>query len=76
LSGELWRASWSETLSWSSDKTMEDVYSYVEASDSFQNKMQLLEETIGKLYLQTVECVVFGSIPVTGLEASKVYLLR
>jgi hypothetical protein len=40
-------------------KTMEDVYSFVEASDSFKQKVQLLEETIEKILKQTVECAIF-----------------
>jgi hypothetical protein len=40
-------------------QTMEDVYSFVEASDSFQNKVQLLEETISRILKQTVECAIF-----------------
>jgi hypothetical protein len=40
-------------------KTMEDVYSFVEASDSFKLKVQLLEETVKKILKQTVECTIF-----------------
>jgi hypothetical protein len=40
-------------------KTMKDVYSFVEASDSFKQKVQLLEETIEKILKQTVECAIF-----------------
>ena len=40
-------------------KTMEDVYSFVEASNSFKQKVQLLEETIEKILKQTVECAIF-----------------
>jgi len=40
-------------------KTMEEVYSFVEISDSFQRKVQLLENTIDKILKQTVECAIF-----------------
>jgi hypothetical protein len=40
-------------------QTMEDVYSFVEASDSFREKVQLLEVTIGRILKQTVECAIF-----------------
>jgi hypothetical protein len=40
-------------------KTMEDVYSFVEASDSFQNKVHVLQKTIDRILKQTVECVIF-----------------
>jgi hypothetical protein len=40
-------------------KTIEEVYSFVEASDAFQTKVQLLETTIGKTLKQTVECAIF-----------------
>lgn len=40
-------------------KTMEEVYSFVEASDAFQSKVQLLETTIEKTLKQTVECAIF-----------------
>jgi hypothetical protein len=40
-------------------QTMEDVYSFVEASDSFQEKVQLLEDAIGRILKQTVECAIF-----------------
>jgi hypothetical protein len=38
---------------------MENVYSFVEASDSFQHKVQVLEETIHRILKQTVECAIF-----------------
>jgi hypothetical protein len=40
-------------------KTMEDVYSFVEATDSFQRKVNLLEKTINKILKQTIECAIF-----------------
>ena len=40
-------------------KTMEDVYSFVEVSDSFQHKVRVLEDTIAKILKQTVECAIF-----------------
>jgi hypothetical protein len=40
-------------------KVLEDVYSFVEVSDSFQKKVQLLEDTIGNILSQTVECAIF-----------------
>ncbi|KIM86959.1 hypothetical protein PILCRDRAFT_293290 [Piloderma croceum F 1598] len=39
--------------------TMEYIYSFVEASDSFQNKIQRLRTTIDEILKQTVECVIF-----------------
>jgi hypothetical protein len=40
-------------------QTMENVYSFVEASDSFQHKVQVLEDTINRILKQTVECAIF-----------------
>jgi hypothetical protein len=40
-------------------QTMDDVYSFVEASESFQDKVNLLEDTISRLLKQTVECAIF-----------------
>ena len=40
-------------------KTMEDVYSFVEATQSFRNKVEVLEKTINKILKQTVECAIF-----------------
>jgi hypothetical protein len=40
-------------------KAMEDVYSFVEASDSFQDKVHVLQRTIDRILKQTVECVIF-----------------
>ena len=40
-------------------KAMEDVYSFVEASESFQERVQVLQETIDKILKQTVECAIF-----------------
>ena len=38
---------------------MEDVYSFVEASESFQDKVHVLQRTIDKILKQTVECAIF-----------------
>jgi hypothetical protein len=38
---------------------MEDVYSFVEATESFRNKVEVLEKTINKILKQTVECAIF-----------------
>ena len=40
-------------------KTMEDVYSFVDATESFRNKVKVLEKTISKILKQTVECAIF-----------------
>ena len=40
-------------------KTMEDVYSFVEDSESFRNKVEVLENTISKILEQTVEFAVY-----------------
>jgi hypothetical protein len=40
-------------------KTMEDVYSFVEASESFQQKARLLQSVIDRILRQTVECAIF-----------------
>jgi hypothetical protein len=40
-------------------QTMEDVYTFVEPSDSFQNKVQILSDTISRIFKQTVECAIF-----------------
>lgn len=40
-------------------KSMEDVYSFVEATESFQNKIVVLGKTIVHLLKQTVECVIY-----------------
>jgi len=39
--------------------TMEDVYQFVEVSDSFQKKISLLERTVDNILKQTVECTIF-----------------
>ena len=38
---------------------MEDVYSFVEASESFPDKVHVLQRTIDKILKQTVECAIF-----------------
>lgn len=38
---------------------MEDIYSIVEDSESFQNKLRSFEDTIKKIMTQTIECVIF-----------------
>ena len=38
---------------------MEDVYLFVEASESFQVKVHVLQRTIDKILKQTVECAIF-----------------
>lgn len=38
---------------------MEDLYSFVEASDDLQNKVKVFEDTIQKIMKQTVECAIF-----------------
>jgi hypothetical protein len=38
---------------------MQEVYSFVEASDSFREKVRALEDTIGNILKQTVECAIF-----------------
>lgn len=38
---------------------MEDVYSFVEPTDSFKTKIQPLEAVIDKIVKQTLECVIF-----------------
>ena len=38
---------------------MEDVYSFVDATESFRNKVKVLEKTIGEILKQTVECAIF-----------------
>jgi hypothetical protein len=39
--------------------TMEEVYSFVDAIQTVPNKLQLLEDIIGKILKQTVECAIF-----------------
>ena|ERR1700729_853510 len=39
--------------------TMEDVYSFVEESNSFRSKIKVLEKTIDEILKQTIECSIF-----------------
>jgi hypothetical protein len=39
--------------------TMEDVFSFVDAIESFPEKLTVLEETILKILHQTIECSIF-----------------
>jgi hypothetical protein len=39
--------------------TMASVYGFVDAIDAVPTKVQILEDTIKKLFIQTVECVMF-----------------
>jgi hypothetical protein len=38
---------------------MENVYSFVDVVQSIPGKLQLLEDIIGKILQQTVECAIF-----------------
>ena len=40
-------------------KTMEDVYTFVDAIESLPSKLKLLEEIVGKILNQTVNCAIF-----------------
>jgi hypothetical protein len=40
-------------------RTMEDVYSFVDAIQSISSELQPLEDTIKKILNQTVECAIF-----------------
>ena len=40
-------------------KTMGDVYAFVDAIQSLPDKLKLLEEIIGNILNQTVECAIF-----------------
>ena len=39
--------------------TMAFVYSFVDAVESVPDKAQILEETIKRIFIQTVECAMF-----------------
>jgi hypothetical protein len=38
---------------------MATVYSFVDEIQSFPNKIKVLEDTIAKILIQTVECAIF-----------------
>lgn len=40
-------------------KTMQDVYSFVDAIAAVPSKIQLLENIIQQIFIQTVECAIF-----------------
>jgi hypothetical protein len=40
-------------------KTMESVYSFVDAIEALPNKLHLLEDVISQILKQTVECSIF-----------------
>jgi hypothetical protein len=38
---------------------MEDVYTFVDALQSFPSRITIVEDTITKIAMQTVECAIF-----------------
>jgi hypothetical protein len=58
-------------------KAMENVYSFIKASDSFHNKVQLFQKIIDIILKQTVECATLQSSSVSiqaiDLEVSSTY---